>query len=234
MHTPGSIAVGLAMLCAPYLATTTAHADEAIAKLSMAMGVVTQGERKLKEGDTLAFESLVLTNASSLASVRVEWVKSESRCFAEYLFGFGVNFRVPRPAENANCDTGTDAHVDSRIISKFGFVMGKGDQPSQGEEGATEFDNRQSTLSRALSVGMIVHYEENRRAYDYNQPGNQVKSALECANLCANAQRCNAFTYISDQNICWLKEQVGTPVRNIGMVSGVKKQHADPRVLVVP
>jgi len=207
------------------LAFASPLAADFTAKVSFAQGAVSANGNPVHQGDALDFGSTIVTGASAMAAVRIEWQIGNARCFRESMFSFGASFKVTKPAETIQCDQGAFISYGG-ISGKMGSVeIGKGDAPASTPKATTQYQEFDA-LKKALAAGMMFRVNENRKALDYNLPGNRVKSAADCASLCAREPKCNAMTFIPDQQMCWLKEQRGEAQAANGMISAVKRINA--------
>jgi len=67
---------------------------------------------------------------------------------------------------------------------------------------------------------MKIEAHTDRTGSDYHHE--TLPHAADCANLCDRANRCRAFSYNKDQQLCWLKDRVPRAKRDESSVSGVK------------
>ncbi len=231
MYSHSSLMVSVVAVCAWCLAVATPLAAQPTARVTIARGEVSADGQPLRQGGTVGFGSTIQTGPTAFATVRVEWRTAGGSCFKESMFGFGVSFPVPRPRDNEPCDSNAFTSY-AGVSSKVGSAaVGKGDNGAVTAAAAAayaEFD----ALKVALAAGMVLRDNENRRATDYNRPGQRVASAAACAAICARDARCNAMTFITDQHICWLKQERGEPTNAPGMISAVKP--INPRSVVPP
>ena len=233
MRTLGSQMISIVAACVACLAVGNTLAAEFTAMVSLARGEVSTKGKPLREGDAVDFGSTIVTGASAIAAIRIEWSVGKEPCYREYMLSSGVSFEVRRPHESTQCDAGASTSYDG-VSGKMGSVgIGKGDGPPESEAAAAQYAEFDA-LKNALRAGMVFRVNENRSAVDYNRPGNREGSAAACAARCARDARCNAMTFIKDQQMCWLKRERGEAQPANGMVSAVKPINAKAIVTPTP
>lgn len=78
-----------------------------------------------------------------------------------------------------------------------------------------------TVVSGAVIKGISVSGNTDIPGGDYDNISNVI-SIEQCVSFCAADQRCRAFSYVSSQRACWLKDRVNASVRHIGVTAGKK------------
>ena len=113
-------------------------------------------------------------------------------------------------------------------------VMGSGDEPSYSfqpppsEEGGGPQIIYPDTLP-GCTDSMTWEPSIDRQGMDYWNGGvGEASTPLEdrpyiCRDLCLEDSYCDAFTYVYNPGVCWLKHGQPDQTRGAGMVSGIKE-----------
>src|SRR5215467_6186602 len=80
----------------------------------------------------------------------------------------------------------------------------------------------------ALAQGLTEEYGFDHPGGDYNSF--RVDSLDVCKRACQREARCQAYTYLSRQDECYLKETVNPSQRNRDAITGVKGSRDEGRL----